>query len=139
LLKRTEVKLTQKQTCTYTLEEFAQLQKAFTSSLLAVSSFNETKTIIGNKPALQIEYTFKGIGATIRQGLNSLIINDDIGFSIVFTTDKKSYDKYFPTAQKMIDSFQLKQDRLDYNAQVKSIMQFFWLYYCSSNYQGYCL
>jgi hypothetical protein len=95
LLKRTEVKLTQKQTCTYTLEEFAQLQKAFTSSLLAVSSFNETKTIIGNKPALQTEYTFKGIGATIRQGLNSLIINDDIGFSIVFTTDKKAMISIF--------------------------------------------
>jgi hypothetical protein len=43
-----------------TLEEFAQLQKAFTSSFLAVSSFNESKTIIGNKPAWQIEYEFKG-------------------------------------------------------------------------------
>jgi CRISPR/Cas system CMR-associated protein Cmr1 (group 7 of RAMP superfamily) len=139
LLKRTEVKLTQKQTCTYTLENSRSFKKPSHLAFLAVSSFNETKTIIGNKPALQIKYTFKGIGATIRQGLNSLIINDDIGFSIVFTTDKKSYDKYFPTTQKMIDSFQLKQDRLDYNAQVKSIMQFFWLYYCSSNYQGYCL
>jgi hypothetical protein len=29
--------------------------------------------------------------------LNSLIINDDRGYSIGFTTDKKSYDKYYPT------------------------------------------
>lgn len=91
-----------------TLEEFAQIQKAYTSSLLAVSSFNETKTIVGDRPAWQIKYTFKGIGGTIRQGMNSLIINDDIGYSIVFTVDKRSYDKYFPIAQKMVDSFQIR-------------------------------
>jgi hypothetical protein len=90
-----------------TLEEFAQIQKAYTSSLLAVSSFNETKTIVGNRPAWQLEYEFKGIGGTNRLGINSLIINDDMGYSIVFTTDKKSYDKYFPLAQKIIDSFKI--------------------------------
>jgi hypothetical protein len=88
-----------------TLEEFVQLQKAYTSSLLAVSSFNETRPIIGDKPAWQLEYTFKGIGGTIRQGINSLFINDNIGYSIVFTADKKTYEKYFPLAQKMVDSF----------------------------------
>ena len=88
-----------------TLEDFVQLQKAYTSSLLAVSSFNETRPIIGDKPAWQLEYTFKGIGGTIRQGINSLLINDNIGHSIVFTADKKNYEKYFPIAQKMIDSF----------------------------------
>ena len=67
-----------------TLEEFAQIQKAYTSSLLAVSSFNETKTIVGNRPAWQLEYEFKGIGGTNRLGINSLIINDDMGYSIVF-------------------------------------------------------
>jgi serine/threonine-protein kinase len=90
-----------------TLEKFAQLQKAYTSSLLAVSSFNESKTIIGNKSALQIEYDFKGFGGTVRHGINSLIINDDIGYSIVFTADKEKYDKYLPIGQKMIDSFQI--------------------------------
>jgi hypothetical protein len=90
-----------------TLEEFAQLQKAFTSSFLAVSSFNESKTIIGNKPAWQIEYDFKGFGGTTRHGINSLIINNDIGYSIVFTTDKDKYDRYFPIAQEMINSFQI--------------------------------
>jgi hypothetical protein len=90
-----------------TLEEFAQIQKAYTSSLLAVSSFNETKMIVGNRPAWQLEYEFKGIGGTNRLGINSLIINDDMGYSIVFTTDKKSYDKYFPLALKMIDSFKV--------------------------------
>jgi serine/threonine-protein kinase len=90
-----------------TLEEFAQIQKAYTSSLLAVSSFNETKTIVGNRPAWQLEYEFKGIGGTNRLGINSLIINDDMGYSIVFTTDKKSYDKYFPLAQKMVNSFKI--------------------------------
>ena len=90
-----------------TLEEFAQLQKAFTSSFLAVSSFNESKTIIGNKPAWQIEYDFKGFGGTTRHGINSLIINNDIGYSIVFTTDKDKYDRYFPIAQEMINSFQV--------------------------------
>jgi hypothetical protein len=88
-----------------TLEDFVQLQKAYTSSLLAVSSFNETRPIIGDKSAWQLEYTFKGIGGTIRQGINSLFINDNIGYSIVFTADKKTYEKYFPLAQKMVDSF----------------------------------
>ena len=91
-----------------TLEEFAQFQKAYTSSLLAVSSFNETKTIVGNKPAWQIEYEFKGIGGTVRQGINNLIISDDIGYSLVFSTDKKSFDRYSPIAQKMVDSFQIR-------------------------------
>jgi hypothetical protein len=90
-----------------TLEEFAQLQKAYTSSLLAVSSFNESKTIIGNKPAWQLEYDFKGFGGTTRHGINSLIINDDIGYSIVFTTGKDKYERYFPIAQEMINSFQI--------------------------------
>ena len=90
-----------------TLEEFAELQKAYTSSLLAVSSFNESKTIIGNKPAWQLEYDFKRFGGTTRYGINSLIINDDIGYSIVFTTDKDKYDRYFPIAQEMINSFQV--------------------------------
>ena len=90
-----------------TLEEFAELQKAYTSSLLAVSSFNESKTIIGNKPAWQLEYDFKRFGGTTRHGINSLIINDDIGYSIVFTTDKDNYDRYFPIAQEMINSFQI--------------------------------
>ena len=54
---------------------------------------------------MELEYTFKGIGGTIRQGINSLLINDNIGYSIVFTADKKNYEKYFPVAQKMIDSF----------------------------------
>ena len=90
-----------------TLEEFAQIQKAYTSSLLAVSSFNETKTIVGNNPTLRPEYEFKGIGGTNRLGINNLIINDDMGYSLVFTIDKKSYDKYFPIAQKMIDSFKI--------------------------------
>jgi hypothetical protein len=88
-----------------TLEDFAQQQKAYTSSLLAVSSFNESRTIAGNKLAWQIEYEFKGIGGTVRRGLNSLTINDNIGYSLVFSTDKKSFDRYFPIAQKMIDSF----------------------------------
>ena len=91
-----------------TLEEFAQFQKAYTSSLLAVSSFNETRTIVGNKPAWQIEYEFNGIGGTVRQGINNLIITDDIGYSLVFSTDKKSFDRYFPLAQKMIDSFHIR-------------------------------
>jgi hypothetical protein len=90
-----------------TLEEFAQLQKAYTSSLLAVSSFNESKTIIGNKPAWQIKYDFRGFGGITRYGINSLIINDDIGYSIVFTTDKDKYERYFPIAQEMINSFQI--------------------------------
>jgi hypothetical protein len=89
------------------LEEFAQLQKAYTSSLLAVSSFNESKTVIGNKSAWQIEYDFKGIGGTNRLGINSLIINDGMGYSIVFTVDKEKRDKYLSIAQKMIDSFQI--------------------------------
>src|SRR5919108_5543098 len=88
-----------------TLEEFAQIQKAYTSSLLAVSSFNETKTLVGDRTSWQLEYEFKWIGGTNRLGINSLIFNDDMGYSLVFTTDKKSYDKYFPMAQKMIDSF----------------------------------
>ena len=91
-----------------TLEEFAQLQKAYTSSLLAVSSFNESKTIIENKPAWQIEYDFRGFGGITRYGINSLIINDDIGYSIVFTTDKDKYSRYFPVAQEMINSFQFE-------------------------------
>ena len=90
-----------------TLEEFARLQKAYTSSLLAVSSFNESKIVIGNKSAWQIEYDFKGIGGTNRLGINSLIINDDMGYSIVFTVDKEKHDKYLSIAQKMIDSFQI--------------------------------
>src|SRR5918911_3924594 len=81
-----------------TLEEFAQIQKAYTSRLLAVSSFNETNMIVGNRQAWQLEYEFKGIGGTIKQGMNSLIINDDIVYSIVFMVDKRSYDKYFPIA-----------------------------------------
>ena len=89
-----------------TLEKFAQIQKAYTAPLLGVSSFNEAITIIENRPAWQLEYTFKGIGGTIRQGMNNLIINDDIGFSVVFTADKERYDRYFPIAQKMINSFQ---------------------------------
>jgi PsbP-like protein len=88
-----------------TLVDLVQLQKAYTSSLLAVSSFNETRPIIGDKPAWQLEYTFKGIGGTIRQGINGLFVNDNIGYSIVFTADKKTYEKYFPLAQKMVDSF----------------------------------
>jgi hypothetical protein len=88
-----------------TLVNLVQLQKAYTSSLLAVSSFNETRPIIGDKPAWQLEYTFKGIGGTIRQGINSLFVNVNIGYSIVFTADKKTYEKYFPLAQKMVDSF----------------------------------
>jgi hypothetical protein len=91
-----------------TLEDFAQQQKAYTSSLLAVSSFNDSKTIAGNKLAWRIEYEFKGIGGTIRHGLNSLTINDNIGYSLVFSTDKKSFDRYFPIAQKMIDSFHIR-------------------------------
>jgi eukaryotic-like serine/threonine-protein kinase len=91
-----------------TLEDFAQQQKAYTSSLLAVSSFNESKTIVGNKLAWQIEYEFKGIGGITRHGLNSLMINDNTGYSLVFSTDKKSYDRYFPIAQKMVDSFHIK-------------------------------
>jgi hypothetical protein len=90
------------------LEEFAQFQKAYTSSLLAVSSFNESKAIIGNKPAWQLEYIFKGIGGITRHGLNSLMINDNIGYSLVFSTDQKSFDRYFPIAQKMIDSFHIR-------------------------------
>jgi eukaryotic-like serine/threonine-protein kinase len=90
-----------------TLEKFAQLEKAYTSSLLAVSSFNESKTVIGNKSALQIEYDFKGFGGTVRHGINSLIINDDIGYSLVFTVDKEKYDKYLPIAQKMANSFEI--------------------------------
>src|SRR5215207_8107873 len=90
------------------LEVFAQFQKAYTSSLLAVSSFNESKTIIGNKPAWQLGYIFKGIGGITRDGLNSLMINDNTGYSLVFSTDKKSFDKYLPIAQKMIDSFHIK-------------------------------
>jgi hypothetical protein len=90
-----------------TLEDFAQQQKAYTSSLLAVSSFNESKTIIGNKPAWQLEYIFKGIGGIARHSLNSLMINDNTGYSFVFSTDKKSFDRYFPIAQKMIDSFHI--------------------------------
>jgi eukaryotic-like serine/threonine-protein kinase len=89
------------------LEEFAQFQKAYTSSLLAVSSFNESKTIIGNKPAWQLGYIFKGIGGITRDGLNSLMINDNTGYSLVFSTDKKSFDKYLPIAQKMIESFRI--------------------------------
>jgi hypothetical protein len=89
------------------LEKFAQLEKAYTSSLLAVSSFNESKTVIGNKSALQIEYDFKGFGGTVRHGINSLIINDDIGYSLVFTVDKEKYDKYLPIAQKMANSFEI--------------------------------
>src|SRR5215204_1858843 len=89
------------------LEEFAQFQKAYTSSLLAVSSFNESKAIIGNKPAWQLEYIFKGIGGITRHGLNSLMINDNIGYSLVFSTDQKSFDKYLPIAQKMIESFRI--------------------------------
>jgi hypothetical protein len=57
-----------------TLEEFAQIQKAYISSLLAASSFNEIKTIVGNRPAWQMEYSFKGIGETIRHGLNILTL-----------------------------------------------------------------
>ena len=72
-----------------TLEEFVQTQKAYTSSLLGVSSFNETKMIVENNPALQLEYEFKGIGETNRLGINNLIINDDMGYSLVFTIDKK--------------------------------------------------
>jgi eukaryotic-like serine/threonine-protein kinase len=90
-----------------TLEKFAQLEKAYTSSLLAVSSFNESETVIGNKSALQIEYDFKGFGGTVRHGINSLIINDDIGYSLVFTVDKEKYDKYLPIAQKMANSFEI--------------------------------
>jgi hypothetical protein len=30
---------------------------------------------------------------------------DNIDYSIVFTADKKNYEKYFPIAQKMIDLF----------------------------------
>jgi eukaryotic-like serine/threonine-protein kinase len=90
-----------------TLEDFAQQQKAYTSSLLAVSSFNESKAIIGNRPAWQLEYIFKGIGGITRHGLNSLMINDNTGYSMVFSTDKKSFDRYFPIAEKMIDSFQI--------------------------------
>ena len=90
-----------------TLEEFAQLQRGYTSSLLAVSSFNESKTIIGNKPAWQLEYDFKGFGGTTRHGINSLIINNNIGYSIVFTTGKDKYERYFPIAQEMINSFQI--------------------------------
>ena len=78
-----------------TLEEFVQTQKAYTSSLLAVSSFNETKMIVGNNPALQLEYEFKGIGETNRLGINSLIINDDMGYSLVFTIDKKKLISIF--------------------------------------------
>jgi hypothetical protein len=89
------------------LEDFAHQQKAYTSSLLAVSSFNESKAIIGNKPAWQLEYIFKGIGGIARHGLNSLMINDNMGYSLVFSTDKKSFDKYFPIAQKMTDSFHI--------------------------------
>jgi hypothetical protein len=91
-----------------TLEDFAQQQKAYTFSLLAVSSFNESKAIIGNKPAWQLEYIFKGIGGITRHGLNSLMINDNIGYSLVFSTDQKSFDRYFPIAQKMIDSFHIR-------------------------------
>jgi hypothetical protein len=63
-----------------TLEEFAQLQKAYTSSLLAVSAFDESKTVIGNKSAWQIEYDFKGFGGIVRHGINSLIINSVSGY-----------------------------------------------------------
>jgi hypothetical protein len=91
-----------------TLEEFAQLQKAYTSSFLAVSSFNESKTIIGSKPAWKLDYDFKGFGGTIRHGINILIINEGIGYSIVFTADKEKYERYFPIAHKMINSFQIR-------------------------------
>jgi hypothetical protein len=91
-----------------TLEDFAQQQKAYTSSLLAVLSFNESKTIVGNKLVWQIEYEFKGIGGITRHGLNSLMIDDNTGYSLVFSTVEKSYDRYFPIAQKMIDSFQIR-------------------------------
>ena len=91
-----------------TLEEFAQLQRAYSSSFLAVSSFNEFKTIIGSKPAWQLDYNFKGFGGTIRHGINTLIINDGIGYSIVFTADKEKYEKYFPIAHKTINSFQIR-------------------------------
>jgi hypothetical protein len=73
-----------------TLEDFAQQQKAYTSSLLAIPSFNESRTIAGNKLTWQIEYEFKGIGGTVRHGLNSLTINDSIGYSLVFSTDKNN-------------------------------------------------
>ena len=38
-----------------TLEEFAQIQKAYISSLLAAASFNEIKTIVGNRPVLSLK------------------------------------------------------------------------------------
>ena len=65
------------------------------------------RLIIGNKPAWQLEYDFKGFGGTTRHRINSLIINDDIGYSIVYTTGKDKYERYFPIAQEMIDSFQI--------------------------------
>ena len=37
-----------------TLEEFAQIQKAYIFSLLA-ASFNEIKTIVGNRPVLSLK------------------------------------------------------------------------------------
>ena len=58
---------------------------------------------------MQLEYEFKGIGRTNRLGINNLIFNDDMGYSLVFTTDKKSYDKYFPMAQKMVNSFKIRR------------------------------
>jgi hypothetical protein len=83
--------------------------KTYTYSLLAVSSFNETNMIVGNRQAWQLEYECKGIGGIIKQGMNSPIINDDIEYSIVFMVDKRSYDRYFPIAQKMVNSFKIRR------------------------------
>ena len=93
---------------TITLEEFTKLQKAYMSSLLAISRFNETKMTIGNMPVWQLEYEFKGIGGTLRQGMNSLIVIGNTGYSIVFTADEEKYTTYKPLVQMMIDSFQIK-------------------------------
>src|SRR5919112_1789425 len=92
----------------WTKEEESKSKSSNVNIVVSFAKQNESKTIVGNKLAWQIEYKFKGIGGITRHGLNSLMINDNTGYSLVFSTDKKSYDRYFPIAQKMVDSFHIK-------------------------------
>jgi hypothetical protein len=84
-----------------TLVDLVQIQKAYTLAFWQYRHLMKQDRLLD--PAWQLEYTFKGIGGTIRQGISGLFVNDNIGYSIVFTEDKKTYEKYFPLAQKMVD------------------------------------
>ncbi len=89
----------------YSTEAISQMKMVFKDNFVLDESTNVAT--LGGIPAYKIIFTGKGPDSEYRYYVTWAVVNKVKVYQVTYTAFSSQFDKYFPTAQKMVESFKV--------------------------------